>query len=206
MTTPAQTPAPRLDPTRRLARRVMPFIAADSALLPTDRWIVSTLRDVFKTTPPLRRDMRSAVKTAVLGAGALVLGVVGVAGFAVGPLTVFGAGALVAVSAIGVMQTVTNSKTLLHRLKTESLPAIKDALTARYAQYKIDEIARAWKERLAAQQAAKAQAQAHSPVPQAPVQTAPAGLTTKTLRGLFGRKTSQDTQVPPAPKGKPPQP
>ena len=206
MTSPAQTPAPQLDPTRRLARRVMPFIAADSALLPTDRWIVSTLREVCKTTPPLRRDMRSALKTALLGAGALALGVAGVAGFVVGPLTVFGAGALVAISAVGVMQTVNNAKTLVRRLQSESLPAIKDALTARYAQYKIDEIACAWKERLAAQQAAKAQAQTHAPVAQTPAQPASTGLATKKLRGLFGRKTSQDAQVPPATKGKPPQP
>lgn len=189
MAQPANTAA-ALDPTRRLARKVMPFIAADSALLPTDKWIIATLRDMYKTVPVFQRALRTAGLVAAVGVGGLVLAGGGVAALAMtGALTVtaaLGAGVMCAATS---MYAFWRGKNLWARAQAETLPVLKEEIGKRYAKYKMDEIGAAFRQRLEASRAAKAAGEA--PAAKAP---------TKSLREIFARKPANGDQAAPAAK------
>lgn len=139
----------RPDRKTRIARRVMPFITADSALLPTDKWIFSTLRDMYKTVPVFRRDVNAvgAVAgfvggvTAALGAGAVVLSTIG----ALLPGVIVAGVMAVALTGGAVYL---QARDIWQRAKNETLPRLKEEIGRRYVTYKADEVLRVWKERL----------------------------------------------------------
>ena len=203
MTQPTQTSA-QLDPTRRLARKVMPFIASDSALLPPDSWIIATLKDMYKTVPVLKRDVRTAGALAAVAAGGLLASVGGGIALAVtGALTVAsGLGAAVMlVSSVG--YAAWRGKKLWDRAQVETLPVLKEEIGKRYATYKMEEIASAWRARRDAVRAAKASGAQPAPAPAAPAADSAQQPVRKAasinLSGIFGGKRASNDQ-PATPK------
>lgn len=207
MTQPAQTSAP-LDPSRRLARKVMPFIAADSALLPPDTWIIATLKDMYKTVAPFKRDVRAAGVVAAIAVGGVVLAAGGAVALGVaGALTLAsGAGAAVMAASTSAF-AFWRGQRIWARAQSETLPVLKEEIGKRYAAYKLEEIASAWRARRDAVRAAKA---AGVPVASAPAAT-PAPQSERkaasiNLSSIFGRKRSANDQAAPknaAPKAPP---
>lgn len=192
MTQPATAATP-LDPTRKLARKVMPFIASDSALLPPDSWIIATLKDMYKTVPTLKRDVRAAgvvVAVGLLGTLASVGG--GIALAVAGTLTVASGLAATAVLASSVGYAVWRGKKLWARAERETLPVLKEEIGKRYATYKMEEIASAWRARRDALRAAKATGTQPAATPAAPAADAPQPparkATSINLSSIFGRK------------------
>lgn len=186
------------EPSRRLARKVMPFIAADSALLPPDAWIVSALREMYKTVAPFRRDVRAAAGVAVLAVGAFLGGVAGVVLPAAGMLTLAG-GCSLGLAALGCGAVAAwRGRVVWRRARRDTAPALKEGLGTRYAKYKMDEIANAWRQRLEAARLAKVSGQAP-----AAKGAAKGGARTKPLRENFSRpsgdKESGDTLKPSGP-------
>ncbi len=191
MTEAAAETKAKLDPSRRLARKVMPFIAADSALLPTDKWIIATLKDMYKTIAPFKRDVRSAGIAAAVGVGGLLAAVGAVAVLATAGVLTVASGLGAAVMFVSrTSYAVWRGKTTWARAQAESLPLLKEEIGKRYAKYKIDEVANAWRARIEAQRAAKA---AGTTLPQ----QAPAK---KSLREVFARKPANADAAAPAQK------
>lgn len=206
MRQPAQKPAP-LDPSRRLARKVMPFIAADSALLPPDTWIVAMLKDMYKTVAPFRRDVRTALALSAVAVGGLLAALGGGITLAVtGALTLATGAGVFAVVAASSGYAAWRGQKLWQRARQETAPVLKDEITRRYAAYKIEEIASAFRARLEASRAAKAAAGAPvAKVAPTPVEKTPP---VKSLRQIFARKLADKDHALPkgaAPKS-PPQP
>jgi hypothetical protein len=189
------------DRERRLARRVMPFIAQDSALLPTDKWIFATLKDAYKTVASFRRDARAAAALALAAGGFLVA----VAG-AVVTLAVVGTVTLATVAAAGVAACAGGAaawwrgRNIWRRAAAETLPALKEMIGKRYVAYKTEEMMRVWKERRDAFRAARADAPAKEAAPAA-AKAAP------TLADIFKRKkTDGAADAAPAKKDANPKP
>lgn len=209
MTQPVQTPA-KLDPSRRLARKVMPFIAADSALLPPDTWIIATLKDMYKTVEPFKRDVRAAGVVAAIAVGGLVVAAGGAIALGV-------TGALTLASGVGAVVMAASSSTFAYwrgqriwkRAQAETLPVLKEQIGKRYAAYKLEEIASAWRARRDAVRAAKASGATTADSAIAPVQEKPVvkKAASISLRDIFARKPANtDDQAAPknaAPKAPP---
>ncbi len=179
------------DPSRRLARKVMPFIAADSALLPTDKWIIATLKDMYKTIAPFKRDVRAAGVAAAVGVGGLIASVGVMAVLATAGVLTVASGLGAAVMAVSsASYAVWRGKTTWARAQEQTLPLLKEEIGKRYAKYKIDEVANAWRARIEAQRTAKAAGVA-------PSQPQPAK---KSLREVFARKPANTDAEAPAQK------
>ncbi len=206
MTQPTQTPA-KLDPSRRLARKVMPFIASDSALLPPDTWIIATLKDMYKTVAPFKRDVRAAGVAAAAAIGGVLLSAGGGIALAVGGALTLASGAgLIGVLAAGCGFAAWRGKKIWARAQGETLPVLKEEIGKRYAAYKMEEIASAWRARRDAVRAAKA----GNAAPAAPAPTSAPQPERKaasiSLSNIFGRKRANDDQATPktaAPKAPP---
>lgn len=217
MTQPVQTTT-RLDPTRRLARKVMPFIASDSALLPPDSWIISTLKDMYKSVPVFRRDVRAAGALAALVAGGVMVSVGGgIALAATGALTLASGLGVVAVLGATAGYAAWRGKKLWARAQSETALVLKEDIGKRYAAYKMEEIASAWRARRDAARAAKQNAPVSAPTPAAPAapvadsaqQPARKAASIINLSGIFGRSKSapKDHAAPKAtPPATPPKP
>lgn len=153
MTTPVKTP---VDRERVIIRRAMPFIAADSALLPTDKWLFQSLRDIYKTPGPFRRDVRAVgMLAAAVGGlaltvttGLIALAVVGT----VTGLAVAAAGLTAAATAAGAWW---QGQKIFQRAKVDTLPLLQQEFGKRYVAFKAEEMMRLWKERIATARAAK---------------------------------------------------
>lgn len=201
MTQPPTAPTLPPDPKRRLARKVMPFIAADSALLPPDSWIIATLKDAYKTVQPFRRDVQ-ALGALVVGAAAvavtLAAGLVTLA--VIGTVTLAAAAGSAAVTLAGGLAAFWRGRQIWQRAQKDTLPAMKEDIGRRYVAYKAEEMMREWRLRLETQRAAKQKA-APAEVSATP---APAPIKTS-LRDVFRRKPVATTPVSPPP-AKPPQP
>ncbi|MGH8462934.1 MAG: hypothetical protein ACRER5_02235 [Pseudomonas sp.] len=191
---------------------MMPFIASDSALLPPDSWIIATLKDMYKTVPVFQRDVRSAGVVAAVAVGGLLASVGGGIALAVtGALTIAtGLGAAVMLAS-SVGYAAWRGKKLWSRAQGETLPVLKEEIGKRYAAYKMEEIASAWRARRDAVRAAKNNGTAAvTPAPVAPAADAAQQPLRKAasinLSGIFGRKPASNDQATPksaAPKAPP---
>lgn len=191
------------DPSRRLARRVMPFIAADSALLPPDSWIISSLRDAYKTVAPFRRDVRAVATLAGAVAGLVVTVAAGLAALAViGTVTLVAVVGGIAVTAGGMALAAWRGARVWARAQADTLPAMKDEMARRYVTYKGEELMRAWRQRMEAQRAAKQAPPAADAQAAAPASLQPAGG----LGRLFGRGFVRVSPGTARPVVKPPEP
>lgn len=144
---------------RLVVRRYLPDLSPDSPLLPPDRWVLTTARDLYKTVAPLRRDVRMAgfaggayLVAAGYGVAALVLAVTG--GFAAA------AGALLAGVIIGGVSTLWGRQ-LLERFRAETLPLLRVGVTQHYLLFKMDSLG----ERVKKKSKPVSGAEAATPVP-----------------------------------------
>ena len=197
--------APARDPKEtRLARRVMPMIAADSALLPPDKWIIASLRGMYKTIEPFRRDVRAAAVVAGTAVGVALSLSVGIVAFTIfGAMTLTTALASAGIAGVTAAASWWRGQKIWNRAKAETLPLVKEEIGKRYVAFKAEEMMKAWKERRDALRAAKAPAAA-APAPAADA-AAPAAAPAADkkpaprLRDLFARKKPTGGDAPAAP-------
>lgn len=175
MTTDA--PQKPLNPDTRLARIMLPDLDPHSALLPTNKWIIDTMKTMVKSNAGIRGKLIRAGSFALGGIAAIGAGI---AGAVIAPT-------LLVSAAIGVAAAATAgiagffAKTQLVKIKTDHMKDVQEIIKNRYLEMKAEELKRAWQERAAkvrqereaaraAEAARKAQAaaeQAAKPAPEA---------------------------------------
>ena len=135
---------------KRLARLLLPDVQGDSALLPPDRWVIATVRDLYKKSQNLKRDTARGAALVASAIGAT--GVIGAASYAAltagaALLTVVAAAATgLILSGIGAYLA---GKKLVARFQKDTLPEIVSVVKSNYLKLKSDEMKRAWKQRMA---------------------------------------------------------
>ena len=172
----ANAPQKPLNPDTRLARIMLPDLDPHSALLPTNKWIIDTLKTMVKTNAGIRGKLVRAGSLALGGIAAIGAGI---AGAVIAPT-------LLASAAIGAAAVATAgiagffAKKQLAKIKTDHMQDVQEIIKNRYLEMKAEELKRAWQERAAkvrqereaaraADAARKAQAAAeHAAKPAAP--------------------------------------
>jgi hypothetical protein len=204
--TPAKAATEKpLNPETWMARKMLPDLDPHSPLLPTNKWIISTLKDMVKTHKGIRVSLKRAGALAlgglaVLGAG-VVAAVMAPTAIVAG---VFGAAAVGLASAAGFF-----AKKQLEKIKDNYMDDVQEIVKNKYLEMKANELKRAWQEKAvlakrareerqaaaAAKKAAEAKAAAEAAAPKdekpaaadaAPDAAAPAGEKTSVLK-TFGR-------------------
>lgn len=132
-------------PRSRIVRFLLPSIDPQSALIPSDRWILRAVRDSIAEQKQL---VPAALKSFALGLGAL------------GALALGTAGAILAAAAVpatacavtGIVLAAACGKKFFDKLqdiRTRILPEVGEHVKAKYALLKINEIKSAWQTRAA---------------------------------------------------------
>lgn len=177
-----------LNPETRLARMMLPEIDPHSALLPTNKWIINTLKDMVKTHAGIRGCLKRAAGFALGGLAAIGAGI---AGMVMAPtLLVAGAVGVASVGAAAASGYFARAQVM--KIKTDYMGDVQDIVKNKYLEMKANELKRAWQERAAQvkrereakraqeaeRKAAEAQAQASAAVEkQKPADAAPAADT-----------------------------
>lgn len=140
MATTAEKP---LNPETRLARMMLPEIDPHSPLLPTNKWIFSTLKTMIKTHDGIRGRIKRAGALA-LGALGAVAG--GIAGAVLAPgLLIAGAAVAAGIGAAGVCGFFAQRQ--LMKIKTDHMKDVQEIVKNKYLEMKAEEFARTWSER-----------------------------------------------------------
>ncbi len=142
----------------RIARFLLPSLEAQSALLPSDRWIMATVRDLLATNAALRRDVK---RTALYTGGAVVLSVAALAGVVAGgvmfpallPAVIAGGAAVLA----GAAACGYSAKKALSSLRQKTLPDLRQDIMARYVKMKGNELTGEWARRVKMRKQQRAQ-------------------------------------------------
>jgi len=173
-TTHAEKTAPAADlpakPKTRIARFALPQIDANSALLPSDKWIIDTAKEFLKTNKSLH-------KTAGKIAGFSALGLLGLGAGIAGAILLLPATLPVAGIALAAAAVTAFSGFEVHKqvkvFKTETLKELREHMGKKYLEYKMAELKAAWQRKAderarakAAQKAAAAAQQAAAPTPE----------------------------------------
>lgn len=141
MTTNA--PQKPLNPETRLARIMLPDLDPHSALLPTNKWIIDTLKAMVKTNAGIRGKLIRAGSFALGGIAAIGAGI---AGAIMAPtLLVAGAIGAAAVATAGIAGFF--AKKQLVKIKTDHMNDVQEIIKNRYLEMKAQELKRAWQER-----------------------------------------------------------
>lgn len=177
-----------LNPETRLARMMLPEIDPHSALLPTNKWIINTLKDMVKTHAGIRGCLKRAAGFALGGLAAIGAGIAGV----VMAPTLLVAGAVGVASVGAAAASGYFARAQVMKIKTDYMGDVQDIVKNKYLEMKANELKRAWQERAAQvkrereakraqeaeRKAAEAQAQASAAVEkQKPADAAPAADT-----------------------------
>lgn len=183
----------------KLAARALPFIKSDSALLPEDKWVIATVKDLLRSNRNLQRNVASAggLALAALGGIAAVGFFAATTTLALAPALAIGAAGLAATAGLvtlGALATV-------RHFKAHTAPELMEEIKQRYTKMKSDELKAAWNARRLAAQQAKAEKAAQAPKvetgAQAPkVETAAPAKEGASLAGLF--KSLRAKQATPA--------
>lgn len=134
-----------LNPETWMARKMLPELDPHSPLLPTNKWIIATLKDMVKT--------HKGIRTCLKRAGAFALGGVfafgaGIAGAVMAPgLLVAGAIGVVAAGAAGVAGFF--AKKQLEKIKNDYMGDVQEIVKNKYLEMKANELKRAWQEKAA---------------------------------------------------------
>lgn len=137
------TPQKPLNPDTRLARMMLPELDPHSPLLPTNKWIITTLKGMVKT--------HAGIRGCLLRAGGFALGAVaavgaGIAGAVMAPtLLVGGAIGLAGAAAAGIAGFF--AKKHIMKIKTDHMQDVQEIVKNKYLEMKAQELTRAWKER-----------------------------------------------------------
>lgn len=141
MTTNA--PQKPLNPETRLARIMLPDLDPHSALLPTNKWIIDTMKAMVKTNAGIRSKLIRAGSFALGGIAAIGAGI---AGAILAPtLLVAGAVGAAAIATAGVAGFF--AKKQLVKIKTDHMKDVQEIIKNRYLEMKAQELKRAWQER-----------------------------------------------------------
>lgn len=174
-----------LNPDTRLARMMLPEIDPHSALLPTNKWIINTVKDMVKTHAGIRGCLKRAAAFTLGGIAAIGAGIAG----AVMAPTLLVAGGIVAASLGAAAGFGFFAQKQAMKIKTDYMGDVQEIVKNKYMEMKANELKRAWQERAAqvkrereakraaeaARKAAEAQAKADTAAapqkPDAPAQT-----------------------------------
>ncbi|MBI1215063.1 MAG: hypothetical protein GC185_04490 [Alphaproteobacteria bacterium] len=144
---------PAKSASKRIAHWLLPQVDADSALLPPDKWIKDTVREIIKTDKPLRKTLGRMLGFAGLGIAAIAGGITAAVVLfpASIPMAVAGVAAL-GVTGFAAKKINDGVKTF----KTEIIPSLKETVGKKYLEYKAAELKAEWKKRQEAYRAKKA--------------------------------------------------
>lgn len=134
-----------LNPDTRLARMMLPEIDPHSALLPTNKWIINTVKDMVKTHAGIRGCFKRAAAFTLGGIAAIGAGIAG----AVMAPTLLVAGGIAAAS-LGVAAGFgffARREGL--KIKTDYMGDVQEIVKNKYMEMKANELKRAWQERAA---------------------------------------------------------
>lgn len=162
-------------PKTRIARFALPQIDANSALLPPDKWILSTAWDFLKNNKSLHKTMGRLAGFAGLGLVALGAGIAGAAMVfpAVLPLVATAVATLALAGFAGV-----KAKQQVDLFKKETLKELKEHIGKKYLEYKMAELKAAWQRKAEARAKEKAAQKADATnAQQAPPPSTAAALT-----------------------------
>jgi hypothetical protein len=160
MTPPLQ---PAAKPKSLLVKWFVPGIDPQSALIPSDRWIVTTVRDGLRAQKGFIPAVAKGAVAGLLGLAALGTGIAAALGAA--PLAA-GAAAVAGIALCGAY-AYKQARALRDRI----LPGAVEHVKFKYAEMKMNEIKSAWAQRLQARKSApvrKTPAVAKTPVKPAP--------------------------------------
>lgn len=175
MTAAPQHTAPAAEtaakPKTRIARFALPQIDSNSALLPSDKWIIDTAKGFLKTNKSLHKTAGKIIGFSLLGLAALGAGV---AGAVLLPAALPVAGVALASAAVTGFSGFKVHKQV-KVFKTETLKELREHIGKKYLEYKMAELKAAWQRKAderarakAAQKAAAAAQQTATPAAPAP--------------------------------------
>lgn len=139
----ANAPQKPLNPETRLARIMLPDLDPHSALLPTNKWIIDTMKTMVKDNAGIRGKLIRAGSFALGGIAAIGAGI---AGAVMAPtLLVSAAIGAAAVATAGLAGFF--AKKQLVKIKTDHMKDVQEIIKNRYLEMKAQELKRAWQER-----------------------------------------------------------
>jgi len=147
-----------LNPETWLARKMLPEMNPHSPLLPTNKWIIATLKDMVKTHKGIRTCLKRAGAFVLGGVAALGAGVV--AAVLAPGLLVAGAAGAVAIGLAGVAGFF--AKKQLEKIKTDYMGDVQEIVKNKYLEMKANELKRAWQEKAAEAKRAREARQAEA--------------------------------------------
>jgi hypothetical protein len=145
-----------LNPETWMARKMLPELDPHSPLLPTNKWIFSTLKGMVKTHKGIRTTLKRAGAFALGGVVALGAGIV--TAVLAPSLVVAGAASVLAIGAAGLAGFF--AKKQMEKLKTDYMGDIQETVKNKYLEMKANELKRAWQEKAAAAKRAREARQA----------------------------------------------
>lgn len=134
-----------LNPETRLARMMLPDIDPHSALLPTNKWIINTVKDMVKTHAGIRGCLKRAAGFALGGLAAIGAGIAGV----VMAPTLLVAGAVGVASLGAAAASGYFARAQVMKIKADYMGDVQDIVKNKYLEMKANELKRAWQERAA---------------------------------------------------------
>ena len=129
----------------RIANWALPDIDENSALLPTDKWIIDSLKDYAKNSKGFKSTLGKMAGFALGGVATLAAGVVGalIVFPAAAPLAVVAAVSLVATGIFGKL-----AHSNVKKFKTEVLPDLRKDMGKKYLELKASELKSAWQKNM----------------------------------------------------------
>lgn len=194
----------------RLAHLMLPQLDPNSALLPPDKWILSTLRDIVTGNRSFQRTLGGAAAWSLAAAGAVAGGIA--AAFLLPAAVAAGAGLLAAAAGFF---SVRKARTHLADFKSETLPGLRTEIGRKYLEYKMSELKAAWAKNLEARRQQKAAEKPKTADPAPAAAPTPAPETTpaaekKDFKSTFGdwaaKIADKRRQKDPAKDANPPKP
>ncbi|HCS23942.1 MAG TPA: hypothetical protein PLW48_04550 [Alphaproteobacteria bacterium] len=134
-----------LNPDTRLARMMLPEIDPHSALLPTNKWIINTVKDMVKTHAGIRGCLKRAAAFTLGGIAAIGAGIAG----AVMAPTLLIAGGIAAASLGAAAGFGFFARREGLKIKTDYMGDVQEIVKNKYMEMKANELKRAWQERAA---------------------------------------------------------
>ncbi|MFN7114925.1 MAG: hypothetical protein ACK4PK_11280 [Alphaproteobacteria bacterium] len=145
-----------LNPDTWMARKMLPDLDPHSPLLPTNKWIMGTLKDMVKTHKGIRVSLKRA--------GALALG--GLAALGAGVVAAVMAPSLIVAGAVGAAAVLVSgaagffAKKQLEKIKNDYMNDVQEIVKNKYLEMKTNELKRAWQEKAVLAKRAREERQA----------------------------------------------
>lgn len=226
MSTTATKQEQRETPKRdsKIARFILPGIDPHSALLPPDRWLISNVVSILKSSAVFKKNATLAAVYAGMGVASIAAGIVGIV-LTAPAVVLMAAAACAGLGLASVFGKKTQDK--IDNIKRDCLPELRTEIGQRYLKMKGDNLLGIWSERINSKKEQKAatpdKPAATTPVPEQapakeekpvekPVEKPSVGkaLGSWVLKKAFekkGRKKEEPkTDAAPAAENKPPSP